>query len=111
MPLAALTGMQIAARRSTNASLRLAKIVPEVTEHWCAQALHRNLRRVVILQLSQHPPSGQTGSPPAQRISQNFAYAASSSSVQMERRLKVRAPAVRRKCWAVMHYFRYLFHP
>ena len=33
-PLEAFTVMQIAARRSTNSILRLAKIVPDVTENW-----------------------------------------------------------------------------
>jgi len=46
--LAALTKMQMAASRSTNAILREAKMVPEVALNCLLQARHFHLRRVVM---------------------------------------------------------------
>ena len=47
-PFAAFVTMQIAASRSVNLSLRLWKIVPDVTLYCAAQSAHLKRRRVVI---------------------------------------------------------------
>lgn len=67
---APLTKMTIAASRSVNDSLRLAKMVPLVTLNWWLQATHLKRRRDVMLYVSTQPHLGHTASPSvsAQRI-------------------------------------------
>ena len=81
-------------------SLRLANVVPDVTENWCLQAWHFHSLRVVMKECVRPPQRGQTGSPPVshQRIMRKASWASPSLMRATLARLSVRAARERRKC-------------